>query len=261
MEETRGLVLLERTGAIARVTLNRPHKLNAMNLAMARELRSVFEKLAADETVRCVLLRGSGRAFCPGADIGEFEGARASRDEAEDFARHFHGALGAVVTCPHPVVAVIRGACVGGGLQLACLCDLRISGESGRFGIPINRLGLTVDYEELAAIYRVVGEANLLQLLLEGRVIGAAEADRKGLVTRVVPDDRLEEEVRLTAERIADGAPLSNRWHKKFVRRLADPRPLSHEEIAESFACFDTRDYQIGYESFLRKTNPVWEGR
>jgi enoyl-CoA hydratase len=253
-------VLVERDGDLATVILNRPAKLNAINRAMARRLAEEMNALAADASVKCVLLRGSGKAFCPGADIGEFEAQRASREEAEAFASYFHGALDAVVQCPHPVVAVIRGACVGGGLQLASLCDLRIATESARFGIPVNRIGLTVDYSELAPIYRLIGEGPLLEILLEGRVFSAPEAREKGLVHRVVPDDQLEHDAALTARRIADGAPLVNRWHKKFVRRLSDPRPISDEEMRESFLCFDTKDYVTGYQAFLNKTKPVWEG-
>jgi enoyl-CoA hydratase/carnithine racemase len=254
-------VLVERDGELATVILNRPAKLNAMNRAMARRLADEMNALTADASVKCVLMRGSGKAFCPGADIGEFGAQRASGEEAEAFATYFHGALDAVVQCPHPVVATIRGACVGGGLQLAALCDLRIASESARFGIPVNRIGLTVDYSELAPIYRLIGEGPLLEILLEGRVFSAAEALGKGLVHRVVPDDRLDDEAMLTARRIADGAPLVNRWHKKFVRRLSDPRPISDEEMRESFLCFDTKDYLTGYQAFLGKTKPVWEGR
>ncbi len=261
MAITEDPVLVERDGDIATVILNRPAKLNAMNRTMARRLAEEMNTLAADASIRCILLRGSGKAFCPGADIGEFEEQRASREEAEAFATYFHGALDAVVQCPHAVVAIIRGPCVGGGLQLAALCDLRIATESARFGIPVNRIGLTVDYSELAPIYRLVGEGPLLEILLEGRVFSAAEARAKGLVHRVVPDDRLDHEAALTARRIADGAPLVNRWHKKFVRRLSDPRPISQEEMRESFLCFDTNDYVTGYRAFLSKTKPVWEGR
>jgi enoyl-CoA hydratase len=254
-------VLVERDGELATVILNRPAKLNAINREMARRLADEMNALAADVSVKCVLVRGSGKAFCPGADIGEFGAQRASREEAEAFATYFHGALDAVVQCPHPIIAIIRGACVGGGLQLAALCDLRIASESARFGIPVNRIGLTVDYSELAPIYRLIGEGPLLEILLEGRVFSAAEARGKGLVSRVVPDDRLDQEAMLTARRIADGAPLVNRWHKKFVRRLSDPRPISDEEMRESFLCFDTKDYLTGYQAFLSKTKPVWEGR
>jgi len=254
-------VLVERDGELATVILNRPAKLNAINREMARRLADEMNALAADVSVKCVLVRGSGKAFCPGADIGEFGAQRASREEAEAFATYFHGALDAVVQCPHPIVAIIRGACVGGGLQLAALCDLRIASESARFGIPVNRIGLTVDYTELAPIYHLIGEGPLLEILREGRVFSAAEARGKGLVSRVVADDRLDQEAMLTARRIADGAPLVNRWHKKFVRRLSDPRPISNEEMRESFLCFDTKDYLTGYQAFLSKTKPVWEGR
>lgn len=261
MEENGDVVLTRRSGDVATLVLNRPAKLNAMNLQMAGRMKAEIDRLAADLSVRCVVIRGAGKAFCPGADIGEFEGARASRREAEAFAEHFHQALKSIVDCPHPVVAAIRGACVGGGLQLAAICDLRIATESARFGLPVNRLGLTVDYEELKAIHRLTGEAAVLEMLLEGRVFGAHEARAKGLVNRLVADDRLDGEIAVLTDRIASGAPLVNRWHKKFVRRLMDPRPLSSAEHAECFACFETRDYEIGYRSFLAKTKPAWEGR
>lgn len=261
MEENDDVVLTVRSGSVATLTLNRPAKLNAMNRDMAQRISVEMTRFADDPSVRCVLIRGAGKAFCPGADIGEFEGARASRREAEAFAEFFHSALKSIIECPHPVIAVIRGACVGGGLQLAALCDLRLASENARFGLPVNRIGLTVDYDELKPIYRLMGEAALLEMLLEGRVFGAHEARDKGLVNRLVPDDRLDGEAVVMTNRIASGAPLVNRWHKKFVRRLTDPRPLSAEEYAESFACFETRDYEIGYRSFLNKTKPVWEGR
>lgn len=261
MEKNDDVVLVQRADDVATLILNRPAKLNAMNRHMAERISAEMTKLSADMSVRCVLVRGAGKAFCPGADVGEFEGARASRKEAETFAEFFHSALKSVVECPHPVVAVIRGACVGGGLQLAALCDLRLASENARFGLPVNRIGLTVDYDELKPIYRLMGEAALLETLLEGRVFGAHDARDKGLVNRLVPDDRLDAEAVAISQRIAGGAPLVNRWHKKFVRRLTDPKPITAEEYAESFACFETRDYEVGYRSFLSKTKPVWEGR
>lgn len=261
MEKNDDVVLVQRAGDVATLILNRPAKLNAMNRHMAERISVEMTKLSADASVRCTLVRGAGKAFCPGADIGEFAGARASRKEAETFAAFFHSALKSVVECPHPVIAVIRGACVGGGLQLAALCDLRLASENARFGLPVNRIGLTVDYDELKPIYRLMGEAALLETLLEGRVFGAHDARNKGLVNRLVPDDRLDAEAIAMSQHIAGGAPLVNRWHKKFVRRLTDPKPITAEEYVESFACFETRDYEIGYRSFLSKTKPVWEGR
>jgi enoyl-CoA hydratase len=172
------------------------------------------------------------------------------------------GALEAVAQCRHPVVAMIHGACAGGGLEIACQCDLRIAGRSARFGVPINRLGFTIARDELAAILPVTGRAGALELLLEGRLWDAEEARAKGLVTRVVPDEDLERECAATVERIAAGAPLVNRWHKRFVRRLAPrPAPPTAAEIEENFAYFATEDYRIGMEAFARKQKPRFKGR
>src|SRR5262249_59538502 len=114
----------------------------------------------------------------------------------------------------------------------------RICGESSRFGVPINKLGLVMAYAEIAALIALAGEATALEILLEGRIFDAREARDKGLVTRVVADDQVEVEARAAAQRIAAGAPLVARWHKRFARRLRDPRPLSDAEYAEGFACF-----------------------
>jgi enoyl-CoA hydratase/carnithine racemase len=156
---------------------------------------------------------------------------------------------------------MIRGACVGGGLEVAAVCDLRICGESSRFGIPVKNLGLVVAYGELAGLIDLVGRAVALEIVLEGRVFGAREAREKGLVNKVVPDDQVEEETATTVRRIAEGAPLVARWHKKFARRLADPRPLTPEEYDESFACFGTEDFRTGYRAFLAKRKPEFRGK
>jgi enoyl-CoA hydratase/carnithine racemase len=168
--------------------------------------------------------------------------------------------LEAIDRCRHPVVAQIHGICVGGGLEIAAGADLRICGESSRFGVPINKLGLVMAYAEIGALIRLAGEATALEILLEGRVFDAREARDKGLVTRVVPDDQVEAEARATAQRIADGAPLVARWHKKFARRLRDAAPLSDAEYDEGFACFGTEDFRIGYRAFLAKQRPAFKG-
>ena len=156
---------------------------------------------------------------------------------------------------------MINGICVGGGLEIAANCDLRICGESSRFGAPVNKLGLVMAHAELRGLLQLVGRATALEILLEGRVFGAQEAKEKGLVTRVVPDDKVEEEAYATARRIADGAPLVARWHKQFAARLADPRPLTEAEIDEGYACFGTEDFRIGYRAFLDKSKPQFKGR
>ncbi len=159
------------------------------------------------------------------------------------------------------MVAQIHGICVGGGLEIAGLADIRICGESSRFGVPINKLGLVMAYSEIGALIGLAGEAVALEILLEGRVFDATEAKDKGLVTRVVPDAEVEAEAKATARRIADGAPLVARWHKKFARRLREGRPLTAEELDEGFACYGTEDFRIGRQAFLAKAKPEFKGR
>lgn len=257
-------ILTARDDAIATVTLSNPGKLNAITVSMWGELKRVMDALSAEEYLRCVVLRGAGaEAFAAGADIAEFA---TERDNAEQ-GRRYHrelvsGALEAVGACRHPTVAMIHGACAGGGLEIACMCDLRIAGTSARLGVPITRLGFPIAYDELAALLPLTGRAVALEILVEGRLWDAAEAAAKGLLTRVVPDAELEREAYATARRIADGAPLVNRWHKRFVRRLApQPAALTGAEIEENFAYFATEDYRIGMDAFARKEKPRFKGR
>src|SRR5882724_11028789 len=255
--------LLElREGGIVTLTINRPDKLNAMTKPLWRLLGEAVARLDGDDGVRCVVLRGAGgKAFSPGNDIAEFETERSNAEQARAYGKTMHGTLSALAACRHPLVALIEGICVGGGLEIAALCDLRICGEGSRFGAPINRLGLVMAHAEMAALLGLVGRAATLEILLEGRIFGAAEAKEKGLVTRIVPDDKVADEAYATARRIADGAPLVARWHKQFVRRLEQGTKPTAAELDEGFACYDTEDFRIGYKAFLDKVKPKFEGQ
>lgn len=256
------LILVERDDRIATVTLNKPDKMNAMDQVMWQGLADAFAELSADDALRCVVLRGAGgKAFSAGADIEEFQRSRANAAQAAAYAEVTHRAMHAIATSKHPTLAVIEGACVGGGLEIATVCDMRICGSSSRFGVPVNKLGLVMSYGELGGLVDLVGGATALEIVLEGRVFDAREAFEKRLVNRVVDDAAVLEQGYATARRIANGAPLVARWHKKFVRRLAQPAPLSAEENAEAYACFDTEDFRIGFQAFLAKGKPVFTGR
>lgn len=258
-----GSVLTERAGDIVTVTLNRPEKLNALNRGMWAGLGEAVRELSDDDSVRCIVLRGAGeKAFAAGADISEFENERASAAQAKGYGEEIAATMRAVADCRHPTVAMIHGVCVGGGLEIAACCDLQICGKSSRFGVPINKLGLTMGYGELAGLLALAGRAVTLEILLEGRVFGADEAFAKGLVNRVVEDSAVESETLATARRIATGAPLVARWHKQFTRRLLEnSAPLSAAETDEGYACFDTEDFQTGYRAFLAKQTPQFRGR
>ncbi len=255
-------LLVERDGPIATVVLNRPDKLNAMTRPMWQRLGEVMDALSADDAVRCVIIRGAGeRAFSPGNDIAEFETERANRAQAIAYGRTMHETARAIAECRHPTLAQIHGICVGGGLEIAALCDLRICGRSSRFGAPIKNLGLVMAHAEMAPLIRLAGPAVALEILLEGRIFSAEEAKDKRLVNRVVADDQVAAECRETAARIADGAPLVARWHKRFARRLGESAPLSEAEYLEAFDCFDSEDFRIGYRAFLAKQKPAFTGR
>jgi len=255
------LILVERDDAIATVVLNRPAKLNALSHASWSELGARMRELSADRDLRCVILRGAGtKAFGAGADIAEFPEVRSDSTRGKAYGELIASTMATIGHCIHPTIAMIQGACVGGGLEIALMCDLRICGEGSRFGIPINRLGLTMGYGELMGLLTVVGTAAALEILLEGRVFDALEARAKGLVHRVVADEQVEAEVHATAARIAAGAPLVARWHKQFIRRLRPHEQLSATEWNEGFACFDSDDYREGLRAFLAKQTPRFRG-
>ena len=250
------------TGEIATLTLSNPGKLNAINLAMWQTLAKNMAEISVDRNIRCVVLRGAGNeAFAAGGDLEEFVTARTTLEQA----LHYHGqvalALQAIDLCPHPTVALIQGACIGGGLEIAGVCDFRICGESARFGAPINRLGFSMYPGEMEGLLRLAGAAVMKEILLEGRILNASEAYAKGLVTRVVADEETEAEAYATAKRICAGAPLVAGWHKQWISRLLDGKPLSEEEKAASFAFLDTEDYKEGLAAFLEKRKPAFKAR
>ncbi len=249
-------------GEIATLTLDNPGKLNAINLGMWQQIAAILQEISDDPSVRCLVIRGAGKdAFAAGGDLEEFVTGRATLEQA----LHYHGqvaaALNAIADCPHPTVALINGACIGGGLEIAGVCDLRIAGESARFGAPINRLGFSMYPGEMEGLLKLAGPAVMKEILLEGRILTATEAYEKGLVTRIVPDAQVEDEAYATARRICNGAPLVAGWHKQWIRRLMSGRPLNDEEKAASFAFLETEDYKEGLAAFLEKRKPVFKAR
>ncbi|MEW5782959.1 MAG: enoyl-CoA hydratase/isomerase family protein [Pseudomonadota bacterium] len=254
-------ILTERDGAILAVTLFNPDKFNALNAAMWRRLAEVFSAATADDALRCVVLRGAGSAFAAGGDLDEMHSLRTTVEGALAYHHQVAEALTAIRRCRHPVVAQIAGPCVGGGLEIACACDLRIAGESARLGAPINKLGFSMYPDELASLLELAGEAVVKEMLLEGRLLTAREAYEKGLVTRVVADEALATETQATVARIAAGAPLVARWHKQWIERLMTGTPLTEEEKRASFAFLDTADYREGMTAFREKRPSRFTGR
>ncbi|MDE2678566.1 MAG: enoyl-CoA hydratase-related protein [Gemmatimonadota bacterium] len=250
-----------RDGGIVTVTLDHPGKMNVLDQAGWEALGEVFEGLAGDDSVRCVIVEGAGAAaFSAGSDISGFAAHRSTPEQVTRYAAALRRGIEGVWDCPHPTVAAVRGLCVGGGLIIAACCDVRVCGESSRFGAPVNRLGATMAYEEMAPLLAAAGAGAVLEILLTGDLVDARRAREMGIVSRIVPDGAVGEGAGEIARRIAAGAPLVNRWHKKFVRRAGEGRPLTEAERGEAYEAFRTGDYREGIAAFMEKRAPRFEG-
>ena len=204
------------------------------------------------------------RRFRPRADISEFENNRHNSIVARAYAETFDGALDAVWDIHKPVISMIRGFCIGGGLELSICSDLRIAADGSRFGIPTARLGVLVGYREMRRLLQLVGTGGVAQILIGARVLNGEEALRIGLITELVAPDELENRVCKLAHEIADMSPVIHKWHKQILRNvLKNPNfeNMTADEEALPFACFDTEDFVEGRRAFLDKRKPVFRGK
>lgn len=255
------LVDLSRDGPVATLTLQRPDKMNALNLAMWRELADRLREVSAQDSVRCIVLRGAGAHFAAGADLAEFTTARWTTAAAKAYGEVMLEALWGLRDLPQPSIACISGNCLGAGLELAAMCDLRIAAADAKFGVPIQRVGITMPYPELAALVGLLGRATMLEMLLEGAIHDAAWALARGLVTRLVEPAQLNSALADLVARIVAGSPLSHRNHKKFTLRCLSGAPLSASELLESYSVVECADYREGITAFLEKRRPDFCGR
>lgn len=252
-----------RDGVLARVRLSHPGRMNAITVGMWRQLTDCFRMIAGQSGIRAVEVRGVDGAFAAGADISEFAQVRANPEQARCYHEDIIApALAAISHCSMPVVAAIDGVCVGGGLEIASVCDLRIASDRSRFGIPIHALGFPLAPREADALIALVGPSVALEILLEGRVFGADEALRKGLVHRVVASDEWESDIHVTLDRLCRMAPHAARRSKWLIRALATGRRPDDMSAAEFDACWDfadTRDYRRGVAAFLDGKRPDFQ--
>jgi enoyl-CoA hydratase/carnithine racemase len=249
-------IRFERQGVLALVTLSHPGRFNAMTRGMWRELRQAFTDIQADTALRCVLLRGEGGHFCAGGDISEYPDFRFSEAGLRDFHENdVWGGLQAVLECDVPVVAQIEGNCMGAGVEIACCCDIRIAAESARFGAPIARLGFPMAPREAALVLREAGALTAREMLLEAGVLGAAQMQARGFLTRVVPDAQAGAEAAAAADRILRLAPQAARLNKQALRALqpaADAGAVS-ALLAQAYAFADSAEHREGISAFLAK--------
>lgn len=254
-------ILTERApgSAVVTVLLNRPDKRNALTLGMWRALAQVFGALDPDDSLRCIVVRGAGGNFAAGADLSEFPALRATIAQAEAYGNDMMTALNAVRDCRHPTIAAIEGLCIGGGLEIALMCDLRLAAADSRYGVPIQKVGVAMPFPELASLTQMLGRPTMLALLLEGQLHDSAWAERHGLLTRVADD--LEADLAASIGRISAGSPASHRHHKHFTRLAVDgPRGLDAEHVRRSYAAVETADYREGLSAFLERRAPKFNG-
>ena len=259
-----GRMLADVEDGVGLVTFNQPDKLNAMSVEMWEGLEAILDAFSRDESVRVVVMTGAGvRAFVSGADISQFAQSRGNADAQREYDRMTAAGRAKLANFQKPVIARIRGFCLGGGLGIALQADLRIAAVDSEFGIPAARLGTANGTDMVRKLAALVGPAHAKSMLLTGARIDAAEAGRIGLVNRVVRDEDLSDIVVDLARAIADNAPLSVRAAKLAVDSTLprlDPEHLAQIEAAVD-ACADSQDYAEGRAAFLEKRKPRFVGR
>lgn len=251
-----GRVECVREGSLATVVLVHEGKFNAMSRAMWRELRSVFVSLAAEEGLRSVVIRGQGGHFCAGGDIAEYPGFRHDEEELTRFHEdEVWGALDAILRCDVPVVAAIQGNCMGAGVEIASCCDLRVAGESCRFGAPIAKLGFPMAPREAQLVAGAVGLATAREMLLAAAVLDARTLWQRGFLNRLVPDAEVFDTARAWTTQMASLSPLAARLNKRTLRDLGQGVPVD-ALVAQAYAYADHAEHQEGIAAFLAKRPP-----
>jgi enoyl-CoA hydratase len=264
MEFAEGKILASIQDGVGRVVFNQPEKRNAMSVDMWAGMGAALDLFAEDDAVRCVVLQGAGdKAFVSGADISQFEKNRADASAQQEYDRLTSAGRAKLAGFRKPVVAEIRGFCMGGGLGIAMSTDIRIASDDSQFGIPAAKLGIAYGFDMVRTLVDLVGPAHAHMILMTGERFPAAEAERMGLVNKVVPVAELEATVARLAATMAQNAPLSLTTNKTTVKAaLADRADRDTAAIRASMAaCFDSADYREGRRAFMEKRKPAFTGR
>ncbi|MBN8929557.1 MAG: enoyl-CoA hydratase/isomerase family protein [Rhodospirillales bacterium] len=259
-----GKMLAAKDDGVGLITFNQPEKRNAMSMEMWTGLGEILDEFREDGSVRVVVMTGAGnKAFVSGADISQFEKNRNSADAQREYDRATGVGREKFHAFPKPVIARIRGFCLGGGLAIAMAADLRIAAADSQFGIPAARLSIAYAPDSVRRLIDLVGPAHARMILYTAKRIDAAEAERIGLINKMVSEEDLNETVLDIARTIADNAPLSVAASKLTINEL-----LKDESSRDSAAitaaletCFNSADYKEGRTAFMEKRSPRWTGR
>jgi enoyl-CoA hydratase/carnithine racemase len=255
-------ILLQRDGPVATVTINSPEKRNALDWASWARIGDIFNELSTDTDLRCVVVTGSGdKAFGSGNDISEFSSLRSNATQVMPYNDNAMRTVHAVENSLHPTIARIRGFCMGGGLEIALCCDIRVAAEDSKFGLPVKNMGIYLDSTLADLLVRAVGRPTALEMVLEGRILAADEALSRGIISRVVATSDLDAEVEATVERVLAGAPLAQRYNRMAVRNVEPAAPVTDQDKARAASYADSEDYNNAWTSFIDKKKPKFRGR
>lgn len=259
-----GKILQASTEGVGVITFNNPAKRNAMSLDMWEGLGHALVELRDDPEIRVVILRGAGdKAFVSGADISQFEKTRHNAEASEEYSRRSAAQRALLADYPKPVIASIRGFCMGGGMQVAMSADMRIAAEDSQFGIPAAKLGIAYGYDGLKHLVSLVGPSWARLLMFTGMRIHSSEAVRIGLVDRVVPDGELWDATMEIACTISGNAPLAIKAAKITIAQiLKDPADRDMNAIKQiGTDCMDSEDFREGRRAFMEKRKPQFRGQ
>lgn len=257
-------MIAESKNGIGWMIFNNPERRNALSLEMWEGISTILESFERDDSVRVVVMKGAGnKAFVSGADISQFDDKRSNEEQVAQYSATLSRAREHMVALDKPLIAMIRGYCLGGGLTVALNADIRVASEDSQFGIPAARLGIAYGYESMKHLVDLVGPSFAKEMVFSARRLSAKEALEIGLINRVAPADSLEMTVLELADSIASNAPLSVKASKMTIREVLKDASERDLDAVKAFVkkCFDSQDYVEGRNAFMEKRKPNFIGR